>query len=258
MGEFKGKVALVTGSGRGLGRACAQMFAREGASVVIVDVNRTNGEESVRLIRESGGAAVFVETNISISADVQRMVRAAEDTFGGLDFAINNAVYSLGGARLADIDEADWDRSFDVNVAGPFLCMKYEILAMLRRGGGAVVNVGSGNEFAAKPGMSWYLGAKVTTYGMGRCAAMEYAMKGIRINGVGPGSMWTPLMREQLEKNPKHLDRLLGYTPMRRIADPEEVAEAALWLCSSKASYVLGHTLLADGGAMLGPGTQPL
>lgn len=252
MAQLAGKVALVTGSGRGLGRACAQIFAREGASVVIVDIDPETGAESVRLIEEAGGQAVFVRADISVAADVERMVRTAEDTYGGLDCAVNNAVLNIGRTPLADIAEEDWDRSFAVNVAGPFLCMKHEIQALLRRGGGAIVNVGSGNEFSAKPGLTWYLGAKAVTYGMGRCAAVEYAQQNIRINNVGPGSMWTPLMREQAAKVPEHLDRLLGYTPMHRIAEPEEVAEAAVWLCTPKASYVLGHTLLADGGAVLG------
>lgn len=245
------KVALVTGSGRGLGRACAQIFVREGAKVVVVDLDRDLGNETVELLRQAGGEAEFVQADVSIAKDVKRMVAAATEHFGGLDCAINNAVRNIGRAPLAELEEADWDRALAVNVTGVFLCMKYEIQAMLARGGGAIVNIGSGNEHSAQPGLSWYLGAKQAIYAMTKCAALDYAMHGIRVNAVGPGSMWTPLMREQVAKDPGHLDTLLGYTPMRRIAEPEEVAEAAVWLCTARASYVLGHVLLADGGAVL-------
>jgi NAD(P)-dependent dehydrogenase (short-subunit alcohol dehydrogenase family) len=252
MGQLDNKVALVTGSGRGLGRACAQVFSREGAKVVVVDLNRETGEETVRLIKQSGGEAIFVEANIARSQDVQRMVRAAVDAFGGLDCAINNAMCNINRHPLADIDEDDWDRALAVNFTGVFLCMKYEIRAMLERGGGAIVNVGSGNEHSAKPGLSWYLGAKQGLYGMTKVAALDYAAKGIRVNAIGPGSMWTPAMREQAAANPDHVEMLKSYTPLRRIAEPEEVAVAAVWLCTPQASYVLGHTLLADGGAVIG------
>lgn len=252
MASLLNKVALVTGSGRGLGRACAQTFAREGAKVVVVDLNSDNGQKTVDLIQEAGGEAAFVEADISKSADVQRMVQTAVDRFGGLDCAINNAICNIERHPLADITEEDWDRALAVNFTGVFLCMKYEIKAMLERGGGAIVNVGSGNEHSAKPGLAWYLGAKQGIYGMTKIAALDYAKQGIRVNAVGPGSMWTPALRETAEKSPKHIEILQGYTPLGRIAEPEEVAEAAVWLCTPAASYVLGHTLVADGGAVLG------
>jgi NAD(P)-dependent dehydrogenase (short-subunit alcohol dehydrogenase family) len=123
---------------------------------------------------------------------------------------------------------------------------------MLENGSGSIVNVGSGGEFGAARGMSWYLSAKHGTYGMTKCAALDYAADGIRINALGPGVMWTPALRTSAAKDPAHLDRLMGINPMRRFAEPEEVAEAAVWLCSDKASFVLGHTLVADGAAGLG------
>ncbi|MEO7248554.1 MAG: glucose 1-dehydrogenase [Novosphingobium sp.] len=250
--DFQGKIALVTGSGRGLGRACAQIFARDGAAVVVADVNADDGAETVSMIESAGGKAIFVRADVGTESDVQRMVKQAEDAFGGLDCAINNAVCSIGRLPLADIDKEDWDRALHVNITGVFLCMKHEIQAMLRRGGGAIVNVGSGHEHSSKPGLSWYLAAKQAVYGLTKCAALDYGPLGVRVNAIGPGSMWTPLMRQQLETYPQHIADLEGMTPLRRIAEPQEVAEVAVWLCGPKASYILGHTLLADGGAVLG------
>ena len=251
MALLQDKVALVTGSGRGLGRACAEIFAREGARVVVVDLDREAGEETAELVRAAGSEAIVVQANVAAGADVKRMVAAAVDRFGGLDCAVNNAVCNIGRHPLAELDEAEWERALAVNVTGVFLCMKYEIEAMLARGGGAIVNIGSGNEHSAQPGLSWYLGAKQAVYGLTKCAALDYAAQGIRVNAVGPGSMWTPLLREQAARDPSHLETLRGFTPLKRIAEPHEVAEAAVWLCSPRASYVVGHIMVADGGAVL-------
>jgi NAD(P)-dependent dehydrogenase (short-subunit alcohol dehydrogenase family) len=179
------------------------------------------------------------------------MVQRAVDVYGGLDCAINNAVLNVGRYPLAELSEEDWNRSLGVNFTGVFLCMKYEIQAMLKRGAGAIVNVGSGHEHSAAPGLCWYLGAKAGIYAMTRIAALDYGARGIRVNAVGPGSMWTPGLREEQAKDSKHVAQLEALTPMRRLAEPEEVAEAAVWLCTPAASYVLGHTLVADGGAVL-------
>lgn len=252
MKQLDGKVALVTGSGRGLGRACATLFAREGAKVVVADLNRENGDETVKLIEDAGGEAVFVQADVGRSADIQRMVRTAVETFGGLDCAVNNAVCNIDRTPLADITEEDWDRAAAVNITGVFLCMKYEIKAMLERGGGAIVNIGSGNEHSSVPGLAWYLPAKQAAYGMGKVAALDYGAQNIRVNSVGPGSMWTPALREAATKIPQHVEQLSARSPLGRLAEPEEVAEAVVWLCSPAASYVTGHTLVADGGAVLG------
>jgi NAD(P)-dependent dehydrogenase (short-subunit alcohol dehydrogenase family) len=252
MKRLEGKVGLVTGAGRGLGRACAQILAREGASVVVADMVAETGEDTVRVIKEAGGNAVFSLTNVSKPDQVEAMVQVAVDTFGGLDCAINNAVAFGGRTPVADITFEEWNRLMSVNFTGVFLCMKYEIQAMLKRGGGAIVNIGSGNEHSAVGGLSWYLGAKQGIYAATRCAAIEYGPKGIRLNSVGPGTMWTPGMRETAEKEPHHIEHLASLTPLQRIAEPEEVAEVAVFLCTDQASYVTGHTMLAEGGAVLG------
>jgi NAD(P)-dependent dehydrogenase (short-subunit alcohol dehydrogenase family) len=246
------KVALVTGSGRGLGRACAGIFAREGAKVVVAEIDPNSGAETVRLIRAAGGEATSVRVDISKSTDVQAMVQTAVDTYGGLDYAVNNAVCAIPRHPLADINEEDWNRAMAVNFTGVFLCMKYEIRAMLARGGGAIVNIGSGNEHTAMPGLSWYLSAKQGVYGLTKVSALDYGAKGIRVNAIGPGPMWTPALRESVAKIPHHHNNHIAHIPMRRIAEPEEVAEAAVWLCSPAASYVLGHTMSVDGGYVLG------
>lgn len=251
MGALDGKVALVTGAGRGLGRACAQIFVREGARVVVVDIQPQWGEETVQLIKDKGGEAIFAKTDVSRSEDVQNAVRLAVSTFGRLDCAVNNAVRDVGRKPLADISEEDWNNSIAVNLTGVFLCMKYEIRAMLESGSGAIVNVGSGNEFGAAPGVAWYLAAKHGLYGLTKVAALDYGTRGIRVNAVGPGVMVTPLMQESLAKDPKHLEFLNSLSAIGRFAKPEEVAEACVWLCSPAASYVHGHTLVADGGAVL-------
>jgi NAD(P)-dependent dehydrogenase (short-subunit alcohol dehydrogenase family) len=251
MGTLENKVALVTGAGRGLGRACAQIFAREGAKVVIATRTAENGEETLRLIEQAGGEAIFVRTDVSKSADVRNMVRVAVETFGGLDCAINNAVHSIGFCPLADIGEDDWERALSVNFTGVFLCLKYEIPAMLERGRGAIVNVGSGNEHTAMRGLAWFLGAKQGVYGMTKVAALDYGGRGIRLNAVAPGPMLTPVLREAAAEDPGHLAKRAVGVPLGRVADPEEVAEVAVWLCSPAAAYVHGHTMSVDGGFVL-------
>lgn len=251
MGALDGKVALVTGSGRGLGRACAQIFAREGARVVVADIRRDGGEETVKLIRDAGGEAAFALADVSRADDVKRMVRTAVETYGGLDCAINNAVFDLQHRPLAEISEEEWNAALAVNLTGIFLCMKYEIQAMLERGGGAIVSVGSGNEHGSAAGLSWYFAAKHGMQGLTKCAALDYGARNIRVNAIGPGVMLTPLTVEAMERDPAIAAFLRSKNPIGRLAKPEEVAEAAVWLCTNQASYVLGHTLVADGGAVL-------
>ena len=254
---LEGKVALVTGAGRGLGRSCALMLAGRGAKVVVATQTAENGEETVRLIHEAGGDAVFVQTDVSVEADVERMVKTALDRFGQLDCAVNNAYRNIGPQPLAQIALKDWQAALDVNLTGVFLGMKYEIEAMLAQGrsgggGGAIVNIGSGNEHTALPGHSWYLAAKQGMYALTKVAALDYGAQGIRVNAVAPGPMWTPSLRQAAELEPAHVERLSSRVPIKRVAEPEEVAEAVVWLCSPAASYVQGITMSVDGGFVLG------
>jgi NAD(P)-dependent dehydrogenase (short-subunit alcohol dehydrogenase family) len=246
------KVALVTGAGRGLGRSCAILLASRGAKVVAATQTRENGEKTVELIRAAGGEATFVQTDVSLEDDVQRMVKTALDTYGRLDCAVNNAYRNVGPQPLASISLDDWRKSMDVNLTGVFLCMKYEIEAMLKQGGGAIVNIGSGNEHTALPGHSWYLAAKQGMYAMTKVAALDYGAQGIRVNAVAPGPMWTPSLRKAAEEEPAHVERLSSRVPIKRIAEPEEVAEAVAFLCGPGASYVQGITMSVDGGFVLG------
>jgi len=257
MRDLEGKVGLVTGAGRGLGRACCELVAREGGRVIVADIDAQGGEETVRLVEELGGEAMFVRTDVSRSKDVQAMVQAAIDNYGRLDFAVNNAMIPPPFIGLADLTEEDWDRTIAVNLKGVFLCMKYELKAMLEKGGGSIVNIGSGNEHAAAPGIAAYAAAKRGMLGLTAVAALDYGERNIRVNAVGPGTMVTPAMRKALDEHPKHKEFLESLAPIKRFADPHEVAEAVIWLCSDKASFVVGHTLVADGGACAGKLVKP-
>ncbi len=257
MGDLEGKVGLVTGGGRGLGRACCELFVREGGKVLVVDINEENGHETAQLINDAGGEATFVRADISRPGDVQAMVKTAVETYGRLDCAVNNAMIPPPFLPLAELDDAEWERTMAVNLTGVFFCMKYQIRQMLEQGAGAIVNIGSGNEHAGAPGIAAYVAAKRGLLGLTAVAALDYAEHGVRVNAVGPGTMVTPAMQEALDQNPKHREFLESLAPVKRYSDPHEVAEAVIWLCSDKASFVHGHTLVADGGACAGKLIKP-
>jgi NAD(P)-dependent dehydrogenase (short-subunit alcohol dehydrogenase family) len=256
MKEFDGKVAVVTGASGGIGRASALAFAGKGARVVVADVQVERGAETARMIKETGGKAIFVRTDVSNSADVRALISKAVETYGRLDYAHNNA--GIGGANgpTADYPEEDWNRIIAINLTGVWLCMKYEIPQMVEQGKGAIVNTASVMGLTGLTLVCGYTAAKHGVVGLTKVAAMEYADLGVRITAVCPGFVETPMMDEAtriggVEKEDFYA-ALGGFSPTKRVGKPEEIAEAVIWLCSDAASYVTGSTLVIDGGWISG------
>jgi NAD(P)-dependent dehydrogenase (short-subunit alcohol dehydrogenase family) len=234
-----------------MGRAIALAFSAAGSRVIVSDVADAGGEETVALVRAAGGEATYVHADVSKSADVQAMVRAAVDAHGGLDFAVNAAAIEFEIDYLADLADEDWDRMLDVNLKSVFLCMKHEINAMLATGrdGAAIVNIASTNSYRPQPHQSAYTASKFGVLGLTKSAAVDYAPRGIRINAICPGSIDTPMLRGAIAKrgrDPQEVaDRL---SLIGRFGTVDEIAAAALWLCSGAAGFTIGHALAVDGG----------
>ena len=245
-GQLAGKVALVTGASSGIGRATAQVFAREGAKLVLADVVAEGSEELVRQIGESGGEARFIKTDVARPAEVEAMVARAVEAYGRLDCAFNNAGVLVKDrpGDVADTLEDDWDLILDINLKGVWLCMKYEIQQMLEQGSGAVVNTSSVAGLRGAGGAA-YVASKHGVVGLTKSATMAYAGKNIRINAVCPGSIYTPMWASTSREQRKRAE---ARSPIGRLAAPEEVAEVVVWLCSDAASYVTGVPMPVDGG----------
>jgi NAD(P)-dependent dehydrogenase (short-subunit alcohol dehydrogenase family) len=254
-GILEGKVSLLTGAASGIGRATALVFADEGAKLLLADVDETGGGETVRLAVERGAEALFITCDVSDSAQVEALVEGCVERFGRLDCAFNNAGIGGESARLADYDEEAWNRVLAVNLTGVFLCMKSELRQMVAQGGGAIVNAASLVGVMGYPNLGAYNAAKHGVVGLTRTAALEYASSGIRVNAVCPGWIETPMVMDsgpQPASIPAVYDALAGLMPLGRLGKPEEVAAAVAWLCSDAASFVTGHPLLVDGGALAG------
>ena len=252
-GTFDGKVALVTGAGGGIGRATAIAFAREGARLVASDVEGGGGEETARLVTEAGGAAIHVACDVTRPEEVEALVQAAVDAFGRLDCAHNNAGVEGSYGRTADCDVENFDRTCAVNLKGVYLCLKAEIAHMLgREGGGAIVNTASVAGVEGAKNLPAYVASKHGVMGLTRTAALEYATRGIRVNAVCPGPVRTRMLEAIMEENPRMEPAMIASVPMRRLGKPEEIAEAVVWLCSDRASYVTGQGLVVDGGFTAG------
>ena len=252
--DFTGDVALVTGSAGGMGRAIALAFAASGATVVTADVDVEGGEETARLVRAGGGTADFVVTDVSDALAVEALVATAVDRYGSVRCAVNAAAIENETAPLHECELDSFERMQAVNVRGVFLCMKYEIGAMLtneeRPGGrGAIVNIASTNSYRPQPNQPAYTASKHAVLGLSRSAAIDYAGRGIRVNVICPGSIDTPMLREAMRRRGRDpedvVDRL---SLVGRFGTPEEIASAALWLCSDASSFTMGHALAVDAG----------
>ena len=254
--DFGGDVALVTGAAGGMGRAIAIAFGRAGASVVMGDVDQQGGRETERLVADTGAACTFVEADVSDAADVAALVDAAVVGFGGLNCAVNAAAIESETAPLHLCDDVDFDRMQHVNLRGVFLCMKHEIAAMLEnepRSGerGAIVNIASTNSFRPQHDQPAYTASKHAVLGLTRSASYDYSGKGIRINAICPGTIDTPMLRKAMKRRGRDPDDVVARLSLiGRFGRPDEIAAAALWLCSDAASFTMGHALAVDAGML--------
>jgi NAD(P)-dependent dehydrogenase (short-subunit alcohol dehydrogenase family) len=244
------KVAIITGAGSGIGRATAMLFAEEGARVVVVDYAPEGGQETVEMIKRNGGEAIFVETDVSKAAAVEKMVQTAIDTYGRIDILFNNAAVTIP-ASVVDATEAVWDKTMDIDLKGVFLPSKYAIPHMIKGDGGSVINTASMCGLVASPNQAPYSAAKGGVIALTRQMAIDYATHNIRVNSICPSEVRTPMFLGFINRAPdpeKKMQELIARIPLGRVAEPEEIARAALFLASDDSSYVTGVTLPVDGG----------
>jgi NAD(P)-dependent dehydrogenase (short-subunit alcohol dehydrogenase family) len=246
-GRFAGRSILVTGSGSGIGRAAALLFAEERGRVVVVDQDENEAQATANSIRQNGGEALAVGADVSREADCRGMVERALAAYGRLDVAFNNAGIGASGFAVADEEEVAWSRLIDVNLKGIFLAMKYEIPAMVGAGGGAIVNTASVAGLVGERGIGAYSASKHGVVGLTRTAALDYIGQGVRINAVCPGATRTRMLTNWFQ-DPKVEAFILSRHPIGRIAEPEEIARAVLFLASDDASFIVGQALAVDGG----------
>jgi NAD(P)-dependent dehydrogenase (short-subunit alcohol dehydrogenase family) len=259
-GQFQGKVALITGAGSGIGRAASLMFAKDGAKVVVSDISAEGGQETVRKIVQEGGESIFVKADVTKAAEVEALLKKAIETYGRLDYAYNNAGAGMPIIPIPECTEEFFDSQIALNLKGIFLCMKYELPYMLKNGGGAIINAASHCGVRGVPGRAAYVASKHGVVGLTKSAALDYAKSGIRINAIAAHGTKTNFQRaasavtglteaefkEQSQKAAEHMAQVI---PMGRMAEPEEIAEAVIWLCSNKSSYVTGEVIVLCAGA---------
>lgn len=240
------KVAIVTGAGTGIGKAIALRYAQQGASVVLAGRNEERHQDVVQQITATGGTAAFFRTDVGQPEDCEQLVAYTLARFGRLDIACNNAGLLTTPTPVADFGLSDWQNTINTNLNGVFYCMKYQLPAMLRSGGGAIINMSSVGGKIAKPGMSAYVASKHAIIGLSIAAALEYARAGIRVNTVGPAFIDTPMVRSNFP--PEVIDLLPEMHPVGRMGTTDEVAQLVAWLSSDEASFITGSYYPIDGG----------
>ncbi len=250
---LEGKVALVTGGTSGIGRETAILFAKAGVKVVVAGRREPEGEQTIELVRAAGSDGLFVKADVSKASEVDALIRKAAEKFGRLDIAFNNAGIEGVWVPIVRQSEEDWDRTIDINLKGVWLCLKYEIRQMLKQGGGgAIVNMSSVMGLTGSAGAAAYSASKHGVIGLTKAAALENARSGIRINAVCPATVETPLS-ERLFGAPAVHKYVLSCHPIGRFGKPAEIAEAVVWMCSDRASFMTGQSLVLDGGFLAGP-----
>lgn len=251
-GRLEGKVALITGSGQGIGRAAALLFAEEGATVMVVDINRRTGKSTAEQIRSAGGLGEFRYADVSSSADVRALIDGIAKDHGRIDVLYNNASVFLPGqdGRITDISEQDWDKVLSINLRSIYLCCRYGIPLLVQAGGGSIINTASSAGVIGIPGCDAYTATKGATIALTRSLAVEYGPQNIRVNCIAPAGIQTPMLgSSSLEDSTFDEKRFLALrTPSRRYGQPEEIASLALFLASEEASYINGAVMVADGG----------
>lgn len=245
---MKDKVAIVTGAASGIGRATALLFAANGAAVTAADIDKKGVEETVEMIKQSGNRGLALQVDVTSESQIREMVRETVKAFGRLDYACNNAGFEGKQAFTSDCTPENWNKVIDVNLMGSWLCMKYELPELMKTKGGAIVNVSSIAGLIGFDGMPAYVSSKHGLNGLTKTAALEYASHGIRVNAVCPGAIDTPMLDRASEKDSQERNALISMHPLGRMGTPKEVAEAVVWLCSEKASFITGQTIAVDGG----------
>ena len=245
METMRDKVVMITGAAAGIGLACTEAFAKEGATTILVDINKP--EAQARKLMNEGYQVIAYGCDVSNTQAVKEMVDWIVATYGRLDAALNNAGIQTPQRPMAEITDEEFDRTVAVDLKGVWNCMRYEIIQMLKQGDGAIVNTSSQGGVTGFPGQAAYIACKHAVIGLTRTAAIDYAAKGIRINAICPGAIRTPMAEELIRRNPDLEKELIRDIPAGRLGKPEEIANAVLWLCSPQASFVDGHALLVDG-----------
>jgi 2,5-dichloro-2,5-cyclohexadiene-1,4-diol dehydrogenase 1 len=251
MAGISGRSIIVTGGSSGIGEAAVRLFAENGALLTVADIDAERGKALVQQLSELGQRAQFIRTDISREEDVKAMVAAAEAAYGRLDGAFNNAAIPNAGKRLAELTLDEFNRVFAVNVAGTFLCLKHELPAMMRAGGGAIVNTASVGSLIYVPLAGEYTASKHAVAGLTKAAAAEYGEKGIRVNAIAPSTTRTPMYLNYVQRNPAYEATVAAAHALRRGSEPIEQAQAAMWLLSDASSYITGATIPVDGGYTL-------